>query len=95
MSGGYFDYTQFKIQDAEAKLEERLLVASNPDLNWDINFDVDEPPEVIEKYFLALEYLRKARKALHLVDLNISGDTSSDRFLERWKTEVDNSADHD
>jgi hypothetical protein len=86
MSGGYFDYTQFRIQDAETKLEEFLVKA---------DFHEDEPPEVIEKYVLALGHLKKARTALHLVDLNISGDTSSDRFLERWETEVNNSADHD
>lgn len=94
MSGGYFDYQQYRIHDIAASISE--LIASNDD---------DTPTEfggtvgnlfsqdTIAKFEEAELTLRKAEAMAQRVDWLVSGDDSEESFHSRWKEELDKLGD--
>ena len=81
MSGGQFNYEQFRISNIEDGIE-RLIKTNNRDDGFHFN------DEVIEKFTEALEYLRIARIMANRIDWLVSGDDSEETFFERLNEEV-------
>lgn len=75
MSGGHFDYIQFRID--EAATDVGVLVKAN-----------NYPPEVIEKFKEAQLTLRKAATMLNRVDYLVSGDDGEESFMKRWDDDL-------
>jgi hypothetical protein len=89
MSGGHFDYAQFRIYDIALEIEE--IIASNNDQTpneWGGKKGNEYSPEIIEKFKEAAHTLRQASEMAQRVDWLISGDDSADSFLLRWDEEV-------
>lgn len=74
MSGGHFDYNQYRIRDIWEKIERAI------DANDEPNGDA-LPDEVLEKFREAVEVLRKAEIYTHRIDWLLSGDDGVDSFL--------------
>lgn len=74
MSGGYFDYCQFKMDEPIEKLEFMLRAQHD-------NLDV----EVIKNVRFALGLMIYSRECLDLVDRFMSDDTGREQFLEDFK----------
>jgi hypothetical protein len=89
MSGGHFDYAQYRIEDIARGIEE--LVESNDDepLNeWGYRRGHGYSPETIEKFKIAVDTLRRAAIMAQRVDWLVSGDDGEDSFHRRWDEEL-------
>ena len=76
MSGGHFDYKQFKIYDIA-------------DLIQDLIYNYHYTPETMGKFKIALITLRKAAVMANRIDYLVSGDDGEETFHERWKNDLE------
>lgn len=89
MSGGHFDYDQYRIEDIAVGIDE--LVNSNEDQSineWGETRGRNYPSEIIERFKEASHTLRQAASMAQRVDWLVSGDDGEDSFMKRWDKEV-------
>ncbi|MEN6623407.1 MAG: hypothetical protein ABFD50_17905 [Smithella sp.] len=80
MSGGHFDYAQFRINDIAQQIDE--IVEGQQEINGE-HFD----EEVLELFRKASVTLKKAQAMATRIDWLLSGDDGIESFKERWKKE--------
>jgi hypothetical protein len=85
MSGGYFDYIQFRFDDVLKKIQG--LIDNNSISTEDRNA-TSYLPETIKKFELAFESLSNAKTYLQRIDWLVSGDDSEESFHERLTKEL-------
>lgn len=73
MSGGHFDYVQYKMDDAAITIQEKIK-----------DYDKTCLPETLEKMKIAAELIDKAGRMLHRIDWFVSGDDGEECFNRRW-----------
>lgn len=89
MSGGHFDYAQYRIEDIAVGIDEVIAANDDETLNeWGGRRGNGYPPEIIEKFREAAHTLRQAAEMAQRVDWLLSGDDGEDSFLRRWDKEV-------
>jgi hypothetical protein len=90
MSGGHFDYAQYRIEDIAKEIDELIANNDNPKLD-SFNFTIGNfyPDNIIEKFNETRRTLRLAAAMTQRVDYLVSGDDGKDSFLRRWAEEVD------
>lgn len=101
MSGGFFNYRQYNINDIADKIEERLnlqgMEIPKECILFDDEYYVKYPeeklyqtfPEVVqEKMKEAVKYLRVATIYAQRVDRYLSGDDSDNDFIKRLDEEL-------
>lgn len=104
MSGGHFDYIQYRINDAANEIE-KIIALNNvekrkEDLErWDYDEDgnVEElakyyycyPDEVIEKFKEAVVKLREACVYAQRIDWLLSGDDGEGTFMKRLEKDLE------
>lgn len=86
MSGGYFDYDQFRIKELKEDIEDFLIRKNeSTDINefgeYEGNFF---SPEIIEKFKEATKVLNIAYSMVHRIDWLVCADDSERIFHERW-----------
>lgn len=86
MSGGYFEYQQYRFHDIAEMIDE--LVASNGVPNG-FGYARTYSPETIAKFKLASETIGRAGAMAQCIDWLESGDDSEETFHARWAEEVD------
>jgi len=89
MSGGHFDYNQYRIQDIADGIER--LIANNEDDTLNEFGDPKGrhyPPEVIERFKEAAHTLRQAAEMAQQVDWLVSDDYGPESFLKHWEQSV-------
>ena len=89
MSGGHFDYAQYRIDDIALEIDE--VIESNDDQTpneWGGKKGNEYPTAIIEKFKEAAHTLRQAQEMAQRVDWLLSGDDGEDSFLRRWDEEV-------
>jgi len=89
MSGGHFDYAQYRLNDIASSIDE--LIASNDDTSLNEYGDTrgaGYSNETIEKFKEASETLRRAEAMAQRVDWLVSGDDGEESFHSRWAKEV-------
>jgi hypothetical protein len=89
MSGGHFDYQQYRIEYISVEIDE--VIKSNDDESldeWSQRRGNKYPPEIIEKFREAVHTLRQAAEMAQRIDWLLSGDDGVDCFLSRWDKEV-------
>lgn len=79
MSGGYFDYNQYRINDIADQIER---VIENNDENR-----FSQP--IIGHMKVALYYLKLASIYTHRIDWLLSGDDGEESFIQRLETDLD------
>lgn len=85
MSGGYFDYIQYRFEDIANEIEK--LIATNDQKNeWGGSRSYSE--ETLDKFREAALAARKAGAMAQRVDWLVEGDESEESFHRRWKEEV-------
>lgn len=88
MSGGHFDYIQFRI--AEIVESIRGEIANNESTDKD-EYGEERgrhyTPEVIERFEIAAQTMDRAMRMATRIDWLLSDDDGEDSFLRRWKDE--------
>ena len=89
MSGGHFNYQQYRLRDIA---DEIATIVDNNDSK---KLDEDGyplgrgyPPPVIEKFTEAVKTLRRAEIMAHRIDWLLSGDDGEETFLERLEKDL-------
>lgn len=77
MSGGYFDYAQYRISDIAFMVKELITVNK-----------YEYTPETIDKFKNTLKLLMRAQVAVQRIDWLVSCDDSEDTFHERWDEDM-------
>lgn len=103
MSGGYFDYKQYEINNIADSIEHELNIQGKlkpkNELYYDKEYYIKYPeekfyytyPEIIqEKMREAIKQLRIAAVYAHRIDWFLSGDDGNESFIKRLKTDLDN-----
>lgn len=90
MSGGHFQYQQFRIEDIAQGIDDLIETNDEQSLNdWGARKGKNYPPEIIEKFMEAAITLRRAAKMANRIDYLVSGDDDKSSFIVRWNKEVD------
>ena len=94
MSGGHFDYQQYRIREIADSVEQ--IIRNNGKLkpeedrnHFDSDYYSNYSPEVIKKMKKGLEILRKAEVYAQRIDWLVSGDDGEDSFLERLDEDLE------
>lgn len=77
MSGGHFDYAQYRISDIAFEVKE--LIETNK---------YEYSIETLDKFKIALKLLMRAQVAAQRIDWLVSGDDGEDTFHERWDDDM-------
>lgn len=91
MSGGYFEYNQYKIYQIAEELEDVILKNGKKRErreSWEDENYYEYPPEVIAKFKEGLEFLKKAHIYAHRIDWLLSDDDGEQSFLERLESDL-------
>jgi len=90
MSGGHFQYEQYKIGYIADSIEETIL-SNDSEEKDECGYDLSRhySPETILKFREAVATLRKAQRMAHRIDWLESGDDGEDTFNRRWREEID------
>ncbi len=90
MSGGHFDYQQYRLHDITMMIDE--LIVSNDDESLD-EFGNRRGrgygPEIILRFKIASHTIKRAATMAQRIDWLVSGDDGDESFLRRWSEEVD------
>ena len=96
MSGGHFDYDQYKIGSIADSIDQ-IIRNNGAKIEYPKGYELkcyedthyyEYPPEVIEKFKEGLEILRKAEVYAHRIDWLLSGDDGEESFLTRLKEDL-------
>jgi len=95
MSGGYFQYDQYRITTIAESIESVIEKNKKPvdpkdrDDYWnDQEFYHDYPDEVIDEFKKGVEILRQAQIYAQRIDWILSGDDGDETFLKRLKEDL-------
>jgi len=89
MSGGYFDYKQFNIEDIEDEMNEiKKNIDKVDEFGYSIGDTVGDKEKFLETIETALVHLRLARIYTQRIDWLISGDDGPETFYERLKEDL-------
>ena len=89
MSGGHFNYNQWRIRDIAEQIDE--LIKSNDDETldeWGDRRGRGYSPETIERFREAVAALRVAAIYAQRVDWLVSGDDGEEAFHKRLQEEL-------
>lgn len=92
MSGGHFDYVQYRINDIVNSIEEiisrnnlEIAEGNKPKDEWGFYEEsyYEYPPHIIEEFKNAVKYLKIAQVYAQRVDWLVSGDDGEESFMKR------------
>lgn len=86
MSGGYFNYHNFRMHDIAVEIG--LLIETNGCAELDEYGGTkgrNYPPEIIEKFAEAKDLIHKADNMAYAIDYLVSGDYSYECFFKKWE----------
>lgn len=81
MSGGHFDYDQYKIGKIADWVEDEILRTHVWEPVWE--------QETVERFKEAVLTLRRAQIMAHRIDWLLSGDDGEETFAVRWQADLD------
>ena len=99
MSGGHFDYAQYRINDMVCTIEgiianNNLEIAEDSKLKDEWGYDeqryYEYPPHIIEEFKNAIKHLKIAQIYAQRVDWLVSGDDNEESFISRLDADLEN-----
>jgi hypothetical protein len=84
MSGGYFEYNQYRLHDMAEELKDLIYKIENKDEYYD-----DYNSETLKKFKECYNHLLITEKEIHRIDWLVSGDDGIDSYHERLKEELE------
>jgi hypothetical protein len=92
MSGGYFEYDQWKVEslaeDIDRVIARSNKLADNPPDKDSYEHCYVYTSETLAKFAEARDALKIAAKMVQRVDWLLSGDDGEETFHKRWKEEI-------
>lgn len=89
MSGGHFNYEQYKISQIADEIEQLIFYNDSNELDeWGHEKGSHYTPETIAEFRNGLAALRKAFVYAQRIDWLVSGDDGEGSFLDRLKLEL-------
>ena len=91
MSGGHFDYEQYKCHYIAEEIQHIIDTNNSTEkdeLGDEIGYHFSQ--DIIEKFMEAVRTLKMAEAMAQRIDWLLSGDDGEDSFRERWEEEVVN-----
>lgn len=90
MSGGYFEYNQYKLEVMAEEIESLIENNNNPHANTYGEFSEahNYDSEIIEKFKETAYNLRRTKEMVQAVDWLLSADNGEQSFKEGWAKEV-------
>jgi len=91
MSGGFFDYDQYRIRQIADSLEDVIIKNGKKRQNkesWEDEYYFEYSPEVIAKFKEGFKILRMAEIYAHRIDWLLSGDDGEKTFFERLESDL-------
>lgn len=90
MSGGHFQYDQWKISNIADEVEQLILTNDSEELNqWGDRKGAHYTPETIEEFKKGLTILRQAYIYAQRIDWLVCGDDGEDSFHSRLKHDLE------
>lgn len=91
MSGGYFNYDQYKIIQIVDEIQHLIDNNNSTEVNqWGDKIGRNYSPEVIDKFKEAVCILKKAQIYAQRIDWLVSDDDGEKSFLIRLNEELNN-----
>jgi len=89
MSGGRFDYVQFRFGDIVDSIRDTIRPTTTAPrrTRWGDDIGKHLPPDIIAKFAETADAVERAAKMVTRVDWLLSGDDGEDSFRRRWKEE--------
>ena len=81
MSGGYFEYKQYALDDIISSIDQIISDIEQPDED-DFIYDIKNPKTIVE-FRNALNICKRASVYIRRIDWLLSGDDSEETFHER------------
>lgn len=89
MSGGHFNYDQYRLKEMADEIEQIILHNEDTEKNeWGETKGSDYSPETIAKFKETVSCLKLTEAMVQRVDWLISGDDGEESFHKRWQKEV-------
>jgi hypothetical protein len=89
MSGGHFNYDQYRIGQIADEVERLIEINDNEETDsYGYKTGYCFPQEIIEKIKEAVQTLRMAEVMAQRIDWLVSGDDGEESFLRRWKEDL-------
>jgi len=89
MSGGHFDYQQYKLGYIADEIEQLILTNDSEELNqWGDQIGRHYNAETIVQFQFALGLVRRAQIYVQRIDWLVSGDDSEESFHKRLHEEL-------
>ena len=89
MSGGHFDYDQYRIDHIADSIEQLILTNDDKTLDeWGHPKGRGYSAETILKFRTAFSMLKIARTMAHRIDWLVSDDDGEKTFHKRWDDEI-------
>ena len=102
MSGGRFDYIQYRVNDVADEIEKELALQGKPipeDELWASKEYYEKNPQekfypvlrgdIAQKMKDAIMAIRLASIYIHRMDWHLSGDDGEDSFIERLREDIE------
>lgn len=80
MSGGHFDYAQYKLEYIADEIRNLIALNNNQEANYS--------DETIAKFLEADKMLRVAAVMVQRIDWLVSGDDGEESFHKRWDEDI-------
>ena len=87
MSGGRFDYIQFRFEEVADAIDR--LIANNK-VKDEFGYSNDYNEETLKKFKETADTIRRAAEMATRVDWLVSGDDGEETFHKRWNEKVKN-----
>ena len=93
MSGGYFDYVQFRLQDTIESIKDAIHKNDQkPDWvnqeDWDKLGTAYYRKETLKEFKKGIKAIQKAYVYIHRIDWLLSGDDGEENFHKRLKEDL-------
>lgn len=89
MSGGFFEYNQYRIDSIAESVESLILNSGSTETNnYGDRVHPEFSPEVLEKFKEGLKHLELAAIYAQRIDWLVSGDDGEDTFLKRLNADL-------
>lgn len=84
MSGGHFDYNQYKLHQIADEIDE-IIYKNDVENEWGYKYNYSE--ETLNKFRYVSSQLKELSAMVQRIDWLVSGDDGEDDFHKRWKEE--------